>query len=81
MSEFELNQQIMREKNATICKLYEQNCVLLEALTGIRDLARTGTAPEAYGMDTTQWNFHKINQIAGMANKTIALVESEYANE
>ena len=47
----------MREKN-----------YLKEVLEEVRDLARTGTAPDMYGMTSlAEWEHHKINRIAGMA--------------
>ena len=54
----------MREKN-----------YLKEVLEEIRDLARTGTAPDAYGFLQAEWEHYKINRIAGMANDALAKVE------
>ena len=55
----------MREKN-----------YLKEVMEEIRDLARTGTPPDAYGMTSlAEWEHYKINRIAGMANDALAKVE------
>ena len=45
---------------------------LEEELEEIRDLARTGTPPDAYGMTSLEeWEHYKINKIAGMANEAL----------
>ena len=45
---------------------------LKTALTEIRDLARTGLAPDAYNFDTEEkWLRHKVNRIAGMASREL----------
>ena len=45
---------------------------LEEVLEEIRDLARTGTPPDAYGMTSLEeWEHYKINRIAGMANEAL----------
>lgn len=41
-------------------------------LEEIRDLARTGIPPDAYGMTSLEeWEHYKINRIAGMANEAL----------
>ena len=41
-------------------------------LEEIRDLARTGLPPLAYGMTSLEeWEHYKINRIAGMANEAL----------
>ncbi len=37
------------------------------ALADIRDLARTGTAPNAYSMTVSQWDNYKVNKVAAIA--------------
>ena len=45
---------------------------LEKELEEIRDLARTGTAPDSYGMTSLEeWEHYKINRIAGMANEAL----------
>jgi len=44
---------------------------LQQAIENIRDIARTGVAPDAFSMTQEEWNAHKINKIAREA--TIAL--------
>lgn len=41
------------------------------AMEEIRDLARTGMAPDAWGMTPDQWNQHKVNKIACLAAKAL----------
>ena len=49
---------------------------LVEALKEIRDLARTGTAPDCLGFTSlAEWEHYKINRIAGMAAHAIAKME------
>jgi len=57
--------------------LAEQNTELLEALKEIRDLARTGIAPNNFGLDVNEWAQHRLLRIAGDANQTIAKAEGE----
>ena len=38
-----------------------------ETMENIRDLARTGLAPDAFNMTQEQWLQHKLNRIASMA--------------
>ena len=42
---------------------------LEDALAEIRDLARTGYSPA--GLTQHEWNVHKLNMIAGMANEAL----------
>jgi hypothetical protein len=42
-----------------------------EMMKDIRDLARTGTPPMSWGMTEEEWMRHKLNRVAGMANKWI----------
>ena len=45
---------------------------LEDALEEVRDLARTGTPPAAYGMTSlAEWEHYKINRVAGMADFAI----------
>jgi hypothetical protein len=44
---------------------------LRAALEEIRDLARTGSIPDAMGCTEDQWNWHKVNRIAGMASDAL----------
>ena len=52
-------------------ELEAENERLRDALEGIRDLARTGTAPMAYNMTPEEWNKHKLNEIAAEAQAAI----------
>ena len=50
----------------------EKKVVELEKeLEEIRDLARTGLAPLAYGMTSLEWDRHRINKVAGMADEAL----------
>jgi hypothetical protein len=44
---------------------------LRAALEEIRDLARTGSMPNSYGYTEEQWNWYKINRIAGLASDAL----------
>ena len=44
---------------------------LEKELEEIRDLARTGLAPLAFGMTSLEWDRHRINKVAGMANEAL----------
>ena len=45
---------------------------LREELEEIRDLARTGTAPDMYGFTSLEeWEHYKINRVAGMADNAL----------
>ena len=59
------------EELKEVIQLEAINADLLEALVGIRDLARTGTAPMAFNMTPRDWDTHKINKIAGEAHQAI----------
>ena len=53
-------------------KLRKRVAELENELAEIRDLARTGTPPDAYGMTSLEeWEHYKINKIAGMANEAL----------
>ena len=56
-------------------ELEKQNTELLKALKDIRDLARTGLAPDAYGMDQNEWATHKVLRVESMANHVIVKTE------
>jgi len=52
-------------------RLRADNAKLREALENIRDEARTGVAPEAFGMTPRQWDQHKLNYCARHADKAL----------
>ena len=54
-----------------ITRLRADNAKLREALEIIRDEARTGVAPEAFGMTPRQWDQHKLNYCARHADKAL----------
>ena len=56
---------------AEITRLRADNAKLREALENIRDEARTGVAPEAFGMTPRQWDQHKLNYCARHADKAL----------
>ena len=59
---------IEREFEASSSRVKE----LEEALEEIRDLARTGSAPDAFGFTTlAEWNGYKLVRVAGMANEAL----------
>ena len=53
----------------------------VDALVDIRDLARTGTAPDVWNMTELQWTQHKLNRIAGMAHKIVADIEGSIGDD
>ena len=63
--------QFVELRDKEIANLEYENERLRSALEGIRDLARTGTAPMAYNMTPEEWNKHKLNEIAAEAQAAI----------
>jgi len=57
------------ERDAAIAERDTEIKRLREALTEIRDLARTGLPPA--GMDADYWQFHKLNKIAAEADAAL----------
>ena len=67
------------ERLNRFAELEAENAKMRSALEGIRDLARTGTAPMAYNMTPEEWNKHKLNEIAAEAQVAINAVSSKPA--
>jgi len=44
---------------------------LRETLEEIRDLARTGVAPDLFNFTDREWKTHQVNKIAWMANEAL----------
>lgn len=65
------------ELDAAAFRFREDIDTLRIALEEIRDLARTGCAPDAFNMTPEQWNQHKIDKIAYLASKAIRKVNGD----
>jgi len=57
--------------------LEKENAKLKKALENIRDLARTGIAPDSFMLDKSGWDQHRIGTIAREANEALATTEKE----
>lgn len=54
------------------CPKHEAAEAMYEALESIRDLARTGVAPDSFMLDKSGWDQHKLSKIARSANDALA---------
>ena len=65
----------LKQQTAYCKKCCRDNSILesdKNVIEEIRDLARTGTPPDAYGMTSLEeWEHYKINRIARMANEAL----------
>ncbi len=50
---------------------------LLAALEDIRDLARTGIAPDSFNLDVNEWAQHRLLGISSKSAKAIAKIEGK----
>ena len=60
-----------------IQKLQDEISQYKATLQEIRDLARTGMPPQAFDMTLSDWNTHKINKIAYLANKALKEIKND----
>ncbi len=66
MSEFEFDDVIkIAHKIVSLENVQEQLTELRIIMRDCLDLARTGCAPDAFGMTPAEWSEYKVNKIAG----------------